>query len=415
MRLILHVDANSFYASCLICRYPNLRARPVAAAGDPRERHGIILSATPEAKAAGVKVGMAIWMARQLCPQLNVLPPDYPLFHYFSDALRRLFRAYSDRVETYGLDEAWIDLSAPGRTFEDARRAAEELRLRVKSELGLTVSIGVAASKALAKLASDMRKPDAVTVLHPDLFSEMAGSLPVSALLFIGPATRRKLMRMNVRTLADLSRMDSDLLCSHFGKTGSTLQSFAGGMDDMPVRPTEHACLPKSIGHSATPPMDIATPGDALCLLSILTESVSARLMAAGCKARCVSLLVRGTDLVCASCQRSLPLATNLFSEIHGEASKLFTQRYSGRLPLRSMGISCTLLVPDNAPIQDDWLGIERGRAREETLARAAEGLRARFGHHCVRRGRSLANGVLSAVNPKEQHTAHPDAFFRGG
>lgn len=167
-RLILHSDANSFYASVECLYDPDIREKPVAVCGDPEARHGIVLTANRIAKKQGVKTGMAIWQARQACPQLVAVPPDYPLYLHFSKRLREIYRDYSDRVESFGLDEAWIDISQRNRTFKDAERIANEIRERVKFELGITVSIGVSFNKVLAKLGSDMKKPDATTVIPRD-------------------------------------------------------------------------------------------------------------------------------------------------------------------------------------------------------------------------------------------------------
>jgi len=166
-RVILHVDANCFYASVEVLYRPELRGKPVSVCGDPGERHGIVLTSTYPAKKRGVKTGMAIWQAKQVCPELIVLPPDYKLYTHFSGMMRAILEEYSDRVEPFGLDESWCDLSAPGFTIEDGERTANEIRVRMREELGITVSVGVSWNKVLAKLGSDMKKPDAVTVLSP--------------------------------------------------------------------------------------------------------------------------------------------------------------------------------------------------------------------------------------------------------
>ena len=230
-RVILHCDANAFYASVECLYTPSIRHRPVAVCGSVEERHGIVLTKNQIAKQFGVQTGEAIWQARQKCPDLICVPPDYGLYIRFSKRMRRIYEEYSDRVESFGLDEAWIDLSNPGLTIRDGERIAHEIRLRVKRELGITVSVGVSFNKIFAKLGSDMKKPDAVTVIPADSFREKVWPLPVGDLLFVGPATRRKLADMNVRTIGDLARFDAECLRGRLGKPGLVLKAYAAGLD----------------------------------------------------------------------------------------------------------------------------------------------------------------------------------------
>ena len=252
-RVILHCDANAFYASVECLYTPSIRHSPVAVCGSVEERHGIVLTKNQIAKQFGVQTGEAIWQARQKCPDLICVPPDYGLYIRFSKCMRRIYEEYSDRVESFGLDEAWIDLSNPGLTIRDGERIAHEIRLRVKRELGITVSVGVSFNKIFAKLGSDMKKPDAVTVIPPDSFRDMVWPLPVGDLLFVGQATRRKLADMNVRTIGDLARFDAECLRSRLGKPGLMLKAYAAGLDRSPVMPADERMAIQSIGNSTTP------------------------------------------------------------------------------------------------------------------------------------------------------------------
>ena len=290
-RVILHCDANAFYASVECLYTPSIRHRPVAVCGSVEERHGIVLTKNQIAKQFGVQTGEAIWQARQKCPDLICVPPDYGLYIRFSKRMRRIYEEYSDRVESFGLDEAWIDLSSPGLTVRGGERIAHEIRLRVKRELGITVSVGVSFNKIFAKLGSDMKKPDAVTVIPVDSFREKVWPLPVGDLLFVGPATRRKLADMNVRTIGDLARFDAECLRGRLGKPGLVLKAYAAGLDRSPVMPADARMAIQSVGNSATPPHDLQTPADVRCLCYLLAESVAARLRQEGLRARCVSLI----------------------------------------------------------------------------------------------------------------------------
>ena len=413
-RVILHCDANAFYASVECLYTPSIRHSPVAVCGSVEERHGIVLTKNQIAKQFGVQTGEAIWQARQKCPDLICVPPDYALYIRFSRRMRRLYEEYSDRVESFGLDEAWIDLSNPGLTIRDGERIAHEIRLRVKRELGITVSVGVSFNKIFAKLGSDMKKPDAVTVIPPDSFRDVVWPLPVGDLLFVGPATRRKLADMNVRTIGDLARFDAECLRGRLGKPGLVLKAYAAGLDRSPVMPADARMAIQSVGNSATPPHDLQTPADARCLCYLLAESVAARLRQEGLRARCVSLSVRSAELVTRSCQQTLPRATNLTGEIAQAAVQLFDGRFAGGFPYRSAGLSCSALTPDDAPVQLDFLGDEARRIKTERLESAIDGLRRRFGHQIVRRAVVLADGQYAQLNPREEHTVHPVPFYTG-
>ena len=413
-RVILHCDANAFYASVECLYTPSIRHRPVAVCGSVEERHGIVLTKNQIAKQFGVQTGEAIWQARQKCPDLICVPPDYGLYIRFSKCMRRIYEEYSDRVESFGLDEAWIDLSNPGLTIRDGERIAHEIRLRVKRELGITVSVGVSFNKIFAKLGSDMKKPDAVTVIPADSFREKVWPLPVGDLLFVGPATRRKLADMNVRTIGDLARFDAECLRGRLGKPGLVLKAYAAGLDRSPVMPADARIAIQSVGNSATPPHDLQTPADARCLCYLLAESVAARLRQEGLRARCVSISARNTELVTRSCQQMLPRATSLTGEIAQAAMRLFDGRFSDGFPYRSAGLSCSALTPDDAPAQLDFLGDEARRIKTERLESAIDGLRRRFGHQIVRRAVVLTDGQYAQINPKEEHTVHPVPFYAG-
>ena len=413
-RVILHCDANAFYASVECLYTPSIRHRPVAVCGSVEERHGIVLTKNQIAKQFGVQTGEAIWQARQKCPDLICVPPDYGLYIRFSKRMCRIYEEYSDRVESFGLDEAWIDLSSPGLTVRGGERIAHEIRVRVKRELGITVSVGVSFNKIFAKLGSDMKKPDAVTVIPADSFREKVWPLPVGDLLFVGPATRRKLADMNVRTIGDLARFDAECLRGRLGKPGLVLKAYAAGLDRSPVMPADARMAIQSVGNSATPPHDLQTPADARCLCYLLAESVAARLRQEGLRARCVSLSVRSAELVTRSCQQTLPRATNLTGEIAQAAVQLFDGRFAGGFPYRSAGLSCSALTPDDAPVQLDFLGDEARRIKTERLESAIDGLRRRFGHQIVRRAVVLADGQYAQLNPREEHTVHPVPFYAG-
>ncbi|MBR4360917.1 MAG: DNA polymerase IV [Clostridia bacterium] len=413
-RVILHVDANCFYASVECLYHPSIRTKPVAVCGDPEARHGIVLTANYPAKRMGVRVGQAIWQAKQTCAGLVTVPPHYDLYVHFSRMMRAIWEEYSDRVEAFGLDENWLDVSDEVKSIRQGKLLADKLRERVKNELGITVSVGVADNKIFAKLGSDFKKPDGTTAIFPETFQETIWPLPAGDLLYVGPATAKKLARLNICTIGDLARADDGLLKTTLGKNGLLLQAFALGLDLSPVMPIAAAAAIKSIGNSTTTPHDIQTAEDAKCVYYLLAESVGARLREHGFRARCVSISARTTALYTSGCQTMLDAPTDITSEIAETAYRLFMERFTADLPLRSVGISCSHLTPASAPMQLSFVEDPAVRIRKERLDQAIDDLRRRYGHNVVQRGVVLMDSSFAALKPKEDHTIHPVPFFAG-
>ena len=256
-RIILHSDCNSFYASVECLHHPEIREKPVAVGGDIEQRHGIILAKNQLAKQFHVSTGEAIWRAKQKCPELIVLPPNFPLYLRFSRLARDIYLDYSNRVEPFGLDEAWLDITSSENQKDKGERTAHEIRKRIREELGITVSIGVSYNKIFAKLGSDYRKPDAVTMITKENYRQIAWPLPVSDLLYVGPATKRKLNGFGVHTIGELAQTPVEILRSKFGKIGDILWCFSNGLDSSPVADFQNQPVVKSIGNSTTAPRDL--------------------------------------------------------------------------------------------------------------------------------------------------------------
>ena len=405
----MHSDGNSYYASVECLYTPSLRGKAMAVCGSVDERHGIVLAKSDAAKKRGVKTGMAIWQAKQTCPGLVIVPPDYALYMHFSEKLRRIYGDYTDKVESFGLDECWLDITQPSMDMAQGERIAHEIRTRVKEELGVTVSY----NKVFAKLGSDLKKPDAVTVISEENYQELAWPLPVSDLLYVGSRTAEKLARVGIYTIGDLAGADLGMIEHKLGKNGVMLKAFAMGLDQSPVMAADSAEIVKSVGNSTTPPHDIRTAEEAKAILYLLMESVAERLRALGFKARQVSVSARGLDLTSRACQRTIA-ATDGTAELAKAACSLFSERFSGELPFRSMGVSCGKLTPYDAPVQMDLFGAAEKRLRAERLDRTLDSLRYRFGHTVVRRGVVLIDPDFARVNPVMQ-TIHPVAFLQEG
>ncbi len=413
-RVILHVDANCFYASVACLYHPEWRGKPVAVCGDPAARHGIVLTANYPAKKCGVHVGQAVWQALQCCPGLVTAAPDYGLYTHFSQMMRDIWLEYSDRVEGFGLDESWLDVSGPDMTLEKGVQLADALRERVKRELGITVSIGVADNKVFAKLGSDLKKPDGTTGIFPHTFREKIWPLPANQLLYVGRSTTHALRRLGILTIGDLARADSRVLKRTLGKNGLLLQAFALGMDCSPVMPAAHEAALKSVGNSTTTCRDIATMEDARCVFFLLAESVAARMREQGLKGRCLSISIRETNLARASCQMMLPRPTYVTEDLIRGACRLFEENFPDRLPLRSVGLSCSHLTPDTAPCQLSFSGEDQRMQKLEKLDAAVDDLRRRYGHNIIQRGNVVLDKDFSLLSPKEENTIHPVPFFAG-
>jgi len=323
MRTILHSDLNNFYASVECVYRPELRNVPMAVSGDPDARHGIILAKNELAKKCGVKTGEAIWQARQKCPGLQTLPPNFKRYMHFAKMMREIYADYTDYIEPFGLDEAWLDVSGHRKSGVEI---ADIIRRRAKEELGLTASVGVSFNKVFAKLGSDMKKPDATTVISEENFREKVWPLPVDELLFVGPATKRKLRSRNIYTIGDLARCNVDTLRFFLGKNGEMIWNYARGRDTSPVLRQDESAMVKSVGNSTTTPRDLVCDQDVHLVLLLLSESVAERLRANSFKGSVVSVYVRDCDLASFSCQRRLHAPTALSREIAACAQALFSE-----------------------------------------------------------------------------------------
>lgn len=411
-RAILHIDMNSCYASIECLHHPEIRHLPVAVGGDVEARHGIILAKNELAKRAGVKTGEALWQAKQKCPDLVIVPPHYQLYLRFSRMARAIYAEYTDLIEPFGLDEAWIDVTGSG-VFGDAVEIAETIRNRVKFELGITVSIGVSFNKIFAKLGSDYKKPDAVTVFSKDDYREKVWPLPVEELLYVGPATTRKLRARCIRTIGDLAQADPSLLHSWLGKMGYVLHAFANGNDPSPVAPLGEEAIIKSIGNSTTTPRDLTCEEDVNIIFYVLAESVAARMRENGFRAKTVQISLRDTDLFSFERQCKLESPSCLASELHDAGMRLLRDHYRFRKPLRSVGIRGMDLVPIQTAMQLNFFEDPVRREKREQLEVAVDELRRRFGHAAVSRAVTMCDPSLGTINPKDDHTIHPVGYFK--
>ena len=403
-RVILHSDINACYANIELLFAPELRGRPMAVGGDAERRHGIILSKTEEAKRAGVRTGMALWEARRACPELVVLPPRFDRYIHFTREVQKIYAGYTDRREPFGLDESWLDLTGCV-AVRDGESAAQEIRRRVKRELGLTVSVGVSWNKVFAKLGSDYKKPDAVTVISRENYKELVWPMPAGELLFVGRATSRRLRELGIATIGDLAQADGELLRLRLGKPGLDLHESAAGRENSPVRRAGESPPPKSVGNGTTPPRDMRSRADALPVLTSLAESVGRRLRSFGLLAGNITLELRSDALEWRSHGVQLPHPTDCDMEILAAALELLDESHRWPNALRSVAIRAGELCQATLPEQMDVFTDYAGRDAQRRLDGAIDRLRARFGRESVLRGAVFADRAMAAPPDQEEYS----------
>ena len=409
-RIILHSDLNNFYASVECLYHPEYRGKPLAVLGDPEARHGIVLAKNYEAKSRDVRTGDPKWMAEQKCPGIVFVPPHYELYMKHSRLVRQIYSEYTDQVEPYGLDECWLDVTGSTRLFGSGEEIADKIRKRVKSELGVSVSVGVSFNKIFAKLGSDLKKPDATTVIECDRFKEVVWPLLVKELLYVGRATHNKLKRRGIFTIGDLANANPESLKFWLGKMGIVLWQFANGLDTSPVSNIGAKSLIKTVGNSTTAPRDLISDEDIRIILTVLCESVSARLREYGFICRTVQLGIRDNELEWTERQGKLEIPNRTAKSIFELSFALYKKHANGR-PVRSLSVRACDLEPVDF-MQLSLLPEARRLEKQEELESVVDGLRSRFGHFSVQRGIMLTDRKLSDLDPKGEHIIHPMSFF---
>ena len=413
-RHILHCDMNCFYASVEMQRRPELRDRPLPVCGSQEERHGIVLTAYYIAKPFGVKTGMAIWQARERCPDLVIVPPDMDEYIRISKMAREIYEDYTDQIEPFGLDENWLDVTGSVGLFGDPMNVAKEISGRIKFELGITASIGVADNKITAKLGSDYKKPDAITRIEQDNYKEIVYPLPVEDLLYVGPATSKKLRGIGISTIGRLAECPADLLVRKFGKMGAVLHTFANGMDTSPVQRSDHIPNIKSVGNSATTPRNLDDEADVKLMLYLLAESVCSRMRELVSRCTVVEIYVRDTELHSITRQRKLPAPSCSSQELADVGMELFRRHYHWERPIRSIGLRGAGLVEAQNCVQLSMYADDQKREKWERIDAAVDHLRQRYGYMSVRRALMDSDPLLGHINVRDGHTVHPVGYFGG-
>lgn len=389
-RVIFHVDVNSAFLSWeAVYRIhhlgskQDLRKMVSAVGGDMAMRHGIILAKSIPSKKYNIKTGESIVEARQKCPDLFLVPPNYGLYERCSKAFVEILNEYSPDVEQYSIDECYMDMTGTESIWGDSVDAANVIRNRIRDELGFTVNVGISENKLLAKMASDFKKPDLVhTLWHHEIEKKM-WQLPISDLFFVGRATEKKLHALGINTIGQLAKTDLDILRYHLKKHGEVIWQFANGNDVSVVQSVPEKN--KGYGNSTTIPFDVTEEGVAKLVLLALAETVGTRLRAAGVKAEVIAVGIKNSDFEYASHQRTLLNATNITKEIYGYAAQLFDELWDGK-PIRHLGIHTSRIRDGYDMRQINMFDIDIDYKKLERLDSTVDSIRKRYGIDSVKR-----------------------------
>lgn len=389
-RVILHCDLNNFFASVSLLSNPTLYDMPVAVCGSEKERHGIVLAKNETAKKYGVKTAEAIWEAKSKCPELVILSPDYKKYSEYSRRAREVYERYTDLIEPFGIDECWLDVTGSALLFGTGEEIAERIRRDIKRELGITVSVGVSFTKIFAKLGSDMKKPDAVTVISRENYKQKVLSLPAEEMLFVGKNTAVKLNESGIFTIGDLARCDESFLKRKLGKSGVQLKHYAMGEDDSPVTPPSDDDLPKSVGRSVTPDHDITSREEVWKIFLELAEDICSSLRRKQLYAGGIQVHTRTVSLKVKEVSKGLELPLNTAITLARRGMDVFDGFYKWDMPLRSVGLRAVNLKRDGVAAQQDVFGVFDAEEREEKIADYVQSVRDKFGSKSLKRGRVI-------------------------
>ena len=391
---ILHCDLNNFYASVEQVLNPELVGKFIAVSGNPATRSGIILAKNTLAKNCGVKTGEAIWQAKQKCPQLICVPPHFDAYAHYSKRVRQIYEQYTDKVEGFGLDECWLDVTH-SKIFGTPLEIAEKLRNEVREKTGLTISVGVSFTKTFAKLGSDMKKPDATTVITQDNFREVVWPLDVGEMLYVGPRIKKKLNGIGIFTLGDLANANTQVLTRIFGVVGERMKNCALGLDNDQVAGCADERDVKSVSHGTTTLRDMVTYKDAEVVISILSDMVATRLRRYGYVGNVVYLDIRFNNLTHESKQQSVH-PTFVSGEISQTAVKLLHSIWKGSAdtPLRSLTVGVGGLMPSSSGVQTSLF--DGHDEKQQQLEFYVDQIRHKYGFEVITKASTLNSDLVS-------------------
>lgn len=406
-RVILHCDMDNFYASVECKLNPELRTKYVAVCGNSAERHGIVLAKNQRAKQCGVRTGDPIWKARMSCPKLVVVPPHFDEYIKYSRLAKKIYYRFTDQVEPFGLDECWLDVSGSVKMFGSGENMARMIRRLIRTELGLTVSVGVAFNKIFAKLGSDLNKPDGMSVITREHFKEQLFPLPANTLLGVGKSVEKQLEGMGIHTIGQLAETPLKYLQYKLGVIGVTLWRYANGLDNSRVLLYEENLPIQSISHGITTTADLQNNREVWTVILELTQSVGEKLRKNGLLAGGVQIDIRDRTLRNMTCQERLPSPQQGTMAIARAAYRLFCRRYSWVQPVRAISVRAISLTEDTMPQQMNLFFDEKETEKMKKVDRVVDSIRQRFGHRLLQNAVLLSNHKM----PEEKPTTLPSKF----
>ena len=389
-RVILHCDLNNFFASVEAFYNPELKEVPMAVCGSKEERHGIVLAKNDKAKAYGVKTAEPIWQAQNKCPNLVCVPPHYDRYVEFSKKARAIYSDYTDMVEPFGIDECWLDVTGSSLLFGSGEEIAYKIKERIKSEVGVTISVGVSFNKVFAKLGSDLKKPDAVTVLSQENFKEKIWNLPADSLIGVGKATMRTLERIGLKTIGDVARCKTRVLELELGKNGLELWKVVNGYDTSPVLKTDSLPKAKSFSHGTTQAKNLTDNNEVRATFVSLAERIAHNLRKDGVLASVVSISIRDERLVTIERQRKLRQPTRIVEELVSTAMELFAENWDWHSEVRSATIHACDFVDEEAACQYNLFCDNTRNEKLESLEGQVDRIREKFGNESVIRASAM-------------------------
>ncbi|MBO7745557.1 DNA polymerase IV [Paenibacillus sp. MWE-103] len=398
-RVILHLDMNAFYCSVHEAEEPHLyKGKATAVAGSVEQRRGIIVTSSYAARAQGVKTGMTVREGQRRCPDLILIKPDFNLYRTYSRGFMSIARQYTPLVEAVSIDECYLDITGSS-AFGEPLQIARDIQQRIRTEWNLPCSIGVAPNKLLAKMASDMQKPNGFTVLRIRDVPELLWSKPCDTLFGIGRKTADKLTKLNIRTIGQLAAAEEAMLVKHFGVVGSWMKAASHGYDYAPVNAERERN--KSIGHTTTLPRDVTDPDEAHRILLNLADQTGRRMRQQKMMASTIQIVIRRPDMTTINRSVTLTAPTDAASDIHREACKLFDKHWKRGEPARLLGITLqNLSLQAETAVQLDLFSYGE-QPKKEALTRAMDKLRDKFGEDAVLTAGMLGDDPSALIRNK--------------
>lgn len=396
-RVILHCDCNSFFASVETALCPEYRNVPMAVCGSEELRHGIVLAKNELAKAYGIQTAETVFSARKKCPSLVIAKPHYDAYSAFSKKVNEIYSNYTDKIEQFGIDESWLDVTDSQRLFGNGLQIAETIRKRVKDEIGITISIGVSFNKVFAKLGSDYKKPDAITLISRENYTDIVYPLPACDLLFVGKKTGLALERIGVYTIGDLAALSSEYLISKFGKLGLMLHKYSRGLDDSEVEPQDTGDV-KSVGNGYTFKRDLVSLEDVRVGVYYLAEEIARRLRHKGKRAQTIAVTIKDAELHSIQRQSQMRHSTDIGDEIAKASLEIFDREWCEGQPIRMITLTASGLVSRDGEYTQmgmfDEEGDELRRKKDKEREKTVDLIKSKYGTSAITRGSLIHNDI---------------------